>query len=95
MGIEEITINPLEKVTDSTAVPTDECGYPNCERCTHYVGYRGDKYCTVPMVVNKQIWHITASKLRRLEKCMAELQTAFYDEILGVRDDNDTDARRL
>ena len=95
MGVEEITITPLEKVTDTTANPTTECLYPNCEKCSRYVGHGGVYYCTVPMVVNKQIWLVTASKIRGLEKCMAELQTALYDHILGVRNDNDTDTRRL
>lgn len=87
MGIEEITITPLERVTDTTAIPTDECGYPNCERCTHYVGYRGARYCTVPMVVSKQIWHITAEKLRKMDKRLTELEELVTDEILGVEDE--------
>lgn len=107
MGIEEITIEadgfitreedikPLERVTDNTANPTTECLYPNCEKCSRYVGLGGVYYCTVPMVVNKQIWLVTASKIRRMEKCMTELQTVLYDHILGVENDNDTDTRRL
>lgn len=89
MGIEEIMIKPLEKATENTALPSEECSYPKCEKCRWYVEYGGARYCTVEMVVSRQIWLLTASKLRRLEKCMAELQTALYDEILGVRDDSD------
>ena len=83
MGIEEINIEPLEKVTDNTANPTTECLYPQCEKCSRYIGIGGVYYCTVPMVVNKQIWLLTASKIRMLERCLAELQTTVFDHILG------------
>lgn len=99
MGIDEISIEadgfitreqdikPLEKVTDKTAKPTTECCYPKCEECREYVSYQGASYCTVPMVINKQIWLVTASKIRMLERCLAELQTTVFDHILG--DDSD------
>lgn len=99
MGIDEINIEadgfitreadlkPLERVTDNTANPTTECLYPQCEKCSRYIGLGGVYYCTVPMVVNKQIWLVTASKIRMLERCLAELQTTVFDHILG--DDSD------
>ena len=83
MGVEEITITPLEKVTDTTAIPTDECGYPNCERCTHYVGYRGARYCTVPMVVNKQTWIIVRTIICDLRREISEIREMVTDVILG------------
>lgn len=82
MGVDEINI-PLEKVTDDTAKPSYECLYPLCENCSRYVGIGGVRYCTVPIVVNKQIWCITASKIRMLEKSLIELQETVFDHILG------------
>lgn len=42
----------LERINASKAKPTEECIYPCCEECDNYRGH----YCTVPMVVSKQIW---------------------------------------
>ena len=62
----------LERVSLNRAKPTEECMYPHCEECDKYHGH----YCTVPMVISKQIWY-------RLEKSLAELETLVTDEILG------------
>lgn len=95
MGIEEITIEadgfitreedikPLEQVTDTTANPTSECCYPRCEECKDYVSFQGANYCTVPMVINKQIWRLTADLIADMERRLAELEELVTDEILG------------
>lgn len=99
MGIDEISIEadgfitreqdirPLEKVTDNTAKPTSECCYPQCEKCRDYISYEGASYCTVPMVINKQIWRLTADLIADLANRLTELETLVTDEILGVRED--------
>ena len=96
MGIEEISIEadgfitrdqdikPLERVTDNTANPTANCPYPNCERCSKYFTFDGERYCTVPMVITKQIYLITAERLRDMEERITELEEAVTDHILGV-----------
>lgn len=98
MGIEEITIEadgfvtkdtdcswgkPLEQVTDNTANPTTECCYPRCEECKDYVSFQGANYCTVPMVINKQIWRLTADLIADMERRLTELEELVTDEILG------------
>lgn len=94
MGIDEINIEadgfitreqdikPLEKVTDNTAKPTSECCYPKCEECRDYISYQGANYCTVPMVINKQIWRLTADLIADMERRLTELETLVTDEIL-------------
>lgn len=42
----------LERVSQSKAKPMSGCIYPECEECDKYHGH----YCTVPMVVSKQMW---------------------------------------
>lgn len=98
MGIEEINIEadgfvtkdtdcswgkPLEQVTDNTANPTSECCYPRCEECKDYVSFQGANYCTVPMVINKQIWRLTADLIADMERRLTELEELVTDEILG------------
>lgn len=97
MGIDEINIEadgfvtkdtdcswgkPLEQVTDNTANPTSECCYPRCEECKDYVSFQGANYCTVPMVINKQIWRLTADLIADMERRLTELEELVTDEIL-------------
>ena len=94
MGIEELNIEadgfitreedikPLERVTDNTANPTSECCYPRCEECKDYVSFQGANYCTVPMVINKQIWRLTADLIADMERRLTELEELVTDEIL-------------
>ena len=69
----------LERVNASKAKPASECIFPKCEECDKYHGH----YCTVPMVVSKQIWLTTESLIARMEKRLTELETLVTDEILG------------
>ena len=68
----------LERVSQSKAKPMSGCIYPRCEECDKYHGH----YCTVPMVVSKQIWLTTESLIARMEKRLTELETLVTDEIL-------------
>ncbi len=93
MGIEEISIPTteieadgfitpayaLERKTERTAKPISECVYPKCEDCDKYHGH----YCTVPMVVSKQIYHQTAERMSKIEKHLIELENLVTEEILG------------
>lgn len=72
----------MENVGQGRARPTSECIYPNCEECDKYHGH----YCTVPMVVSKQIWLLTEALLVRMEKRLTELEATVTEEIL--RSDN-------
>ena len=67
-----------------SAHPSRECRYPRCEECSSYAKLYDESYCTVPMVVSKQIWHLTAEKLGSMEKRLTELETLVTDEILGL-----------
>lgn len=99
MGVDEIMIEadgfitreqdlrrrPLEKVTDNTANPTTECCYPECEKCRDYVGHQGANYCTVPMVINKQTWRLTADLIADMKREIDEVREMVYDYILGEK----------
>lgn len=74
----EVGISALERTGNGTAKPAEECAYPCCEDCINYHGH----YCTVPMVVSKQIWLTTESLIARMEKRLTELETLVTDEIL-------------
>ena len=97
MGVDEISIEadgyitreedirPLERVTDNTANPARECRYPHCEECRDYVSYQGANYCTVPMVINKQIWHLTADVIADMSREIDELREMVIDHILDEK----------
>lgn len=70
------------KATGFTANPISECLYPKCEDCDNYHGH----YCTVPMVVSKQIFLITDEKIALLEKRLTLLENLVTDEILGDKE---------
>ena len=68
----------LERVDAKRAKPITDCPYPNCERCDKYHGH----YCTVPMVVSKQIWRLTEALIVQMENRLTELENLVTDEIL-------------
>ena len=72
----------LERINANKAKPISECIYPNCEKCDKYHGH----YCTVPMVVSKQIWLTTESLIARMEKRLTELENLVTDEILRSKE---------
>lgn len=74
----EVGIPALERVTDNKAKPAEGCAYPRCDECDKYHGH----YCTVPMVVSKQIFRLTDERIRKLENELTELKTLVTDEIL-------------
>ena len=93
MGIEEISIptteieadgfitppSALERTDLNRAKPTSECIYPKCEECDKYHGH----YCTVPMVVSKQIYRETMERIGKIEKTLIELENLVCDKLLG------------
>ncbi len=71
----------LERTSQSTAKPIENCIYPRCEECDKYHGH----YCTVPMVVSKQDLLLTEALIVSMEKRLTELETLVTDEILGSK----------
>lgn len=69
----------LERKSESKAKPMSECVYPKCEDCDKYHGH----YCTVPMVVSKQIYRETMERIGKIEKTLAELESLVTEQILG------------
>lgn len=67
------------------AVPATECRYPNCEECDEYIRFRGANYCTVPMVLNKQTWRLTADLIADLRREIDEVKEMVYDMVLGQK----------
>lgn len=75
-------IETLERINADKAKPMTKCIYPRCEECDKYHGH----YCTVPMVISKQIWCETAEKMHKLEQRLTELETLVTDEILRSKE---------
>lgn len=71
----------LERVNLNRAKPVSECVYPKCEDCDKYHGH----YCTVPMVVSKQIYRETMERIGKIEKTLTELENLVYDKIMGAK----------
>ena len=83
----EAGISTLERTGNATAKPASKCIYPRCEECDKYHGH----YCTVPMVISKQIWTETAGRIFYLEKRLADLERLVTDEILGLTEQTKSD----
>ena len=77
----------LERINNSRAKPMTKCAYPKCEECDKYHGH----YCTVPMVISKQIWQETAVRIFYLEKRLGDLERLVTDEILGLTEQTKAD----
>ena len=69
----------LERKSEKKAKPIEDCPYPACEKCDHYHGH----YCTVPMVVSKQHYRLTADILKGLSMRLDELEKLVTEEIFG------------
>lgn len=69
----------LERTDLHRAKPVSECIYPKCEECDKYHGH----YCTVPMVVSKQMWLILGDLYKKLMERVDTLENLVTDEILG------------
>lgn len=76
---EDLRIKHIERLPNNRAKPMEDCAFPRCEECNCYHG----QYCTVPMVVTKQLYLFVADRLTTLESQLTELETLVYDEILG------------
>ena len=72
----------LTMTGNATAKPAEACVYPSCERCIHYLGH----YCTVPIVISKQIFRLADEKMQMMEKRLSELETLVTDEILRSKE---------
>ena len=68
-----------EDLMKSKAKPITECVYPRCEECDKYV----DQFCTVPMVVSKQIYLFLGDEIAKLTDKVADLENLVYGQILG------------
>lgn len=72
----------LERINQSRAKPAEECMYPECEKCDKYHGH----YCTVPMVISKQIWRMTEERLWYLNNRLDTIEELVTDKILGSKE---------
>ena len=69
----------LERINQGRAKPAEECMYPECEKCDKYHGH----YCTVPMVVSKQIWRMAEERLWYLNNRLDTIEELVTAKILG------------
>ena len=63
---------------NATARPMRDCLYPKCEECDCYHGH----YCTVPMVINKQIYLYITDELFNVGYKLEKLEELIFDLIL-------------
>ena len=77
---------PLERVDMDRAIPAKKCLYPSCESCLDY----RNNFCTVPMVVSKQVWMMTADSIADLKREIREIKELVYDEILDSKSSAET-----
>ena len=77
---------PLERVDMDRAIPSKECKYPKCEECRDY----RNGYCTVPIVVTKQMWCMYDDRTRELRRDIAELKEMVTDIVLGEKSSAET-----
>lgn len=77
---------PLERVDMDRAIPSKECKYPKCEECRDY----RNGYCTVPMVITKQMYLMIDDIERGLARDVNELRELVTDIILGQKTEAET-----
>ena len=78
-GISALEYKNRAVPTSTSAKPAGECMYPECEKCDKYHG----QYCTVPMVVSKQIWRMTEERLWYLNNRLDTIEELVTAKILG------------
>lgn len=81
-ALEYIETANMAMTGNATAKPAEECVYPCCEDCINYHGH----YCTVPMVVSKQIWRMTEERLWYLNNRLDTIEELVTDKILGSKE---------
>ena len=81
---------PLERVDMDRAIRARMCSYPKCEECDEYVEHNGWKYCTVPIVISKQMWLMNDDMTRGLVKEIDELKEMVTDIVLGSKSSAET-----
>ena len=77
-------LKPLERAGENRAIPVRDCLYPKCEECDDYHGH----YCTVPMVVSKQIYRLFEERLYSIEHRLESTEKLVTAQILGEREPN-------
>lgn len=77
---------PLERVDMDRAIPAKGCKYPKCEECRDY----RNGYCTVPIVVTKQMWLMSDDRERELRREISDLKEMVADTVLGSKSSAET-----
>lgn len=77
---------PLERVDMDRAIPAKGCKYPKCEECRDY----RNGYCTVPIVVTKQMWLMSDDREREFRREISDLKEMVADTVLGSKSSAET-----
>ena len=77
---------PIERVDMDRAIPAKGCKYPKCEECRDY----RNGYCTVPIVVTKQMWLMSDDRERELRREISDLKEMVTDIVLGSKNEAET-----
>ena len=75
-------IRPLERVEDDNARGIKPCDYPNCEVCEKYVANADGAFCTVPIVVSKQMYHLMTAEIRVLRGQISDVEHLLTQALL-------------
>ena len=67
-------IKPRERVDDDEARAINPCDYPNCEECDKYVTNSYGAFCTVPIVVSKQMYHLMTAEIRLIRGQISDVE---------------------
>ena len=63
------------------AKPAEECIYPRCESCEHYVEAGAGHFCNVPMVISKQEYIMHKEHTERTDRRIYELEESLFDVV--------------
>lgn len=77
-------IKPMEYIETHGAMygyakEAEPCIYPKCEECAKYAR----KHCTQPIVLTRQLYELTASKITELTNKTTELENLVYGHLMG------------
>ena len=83
-------VNPLEQTGDDEAQGIKPCDYPNCEECDKYILNKDGAFCTVPIVVSKQMYHLMTA-----EQKLVREQVRGIEEVLTMMLATPTEAKPI
>ncbi len=60
------------------------CIYPECEECDHYTETKDGQFCTVPIIVSKQMWLMMSDRMDAVERKTKNMGAAMWAAIMDI-----------